>query len=179
MTLVALASAFGLASSASGGDKGPPPLSQEHRIASSEATFKTPPSWVISVSGENPEVVNADGGDVALRFLRWDNEVGLDSLHVMCLVERAGEPPALDPTLHYEYEFLSGERAGRRVLDTAYDVRYAAPVKGYAHWRHRVITVVGKGEGLCVVAFSPVPVWKHSSRARDLLKAVVASVRLP
>jgi hypothetical protein len=174
-----LATALGLAPSTSGGDKALPPLSQEHRIASSEATFKTPASWIISVSGDNPEVVNADGGDVAVRFLRWDNEAGLDSLHVMCLVERAGEPPALDPTVHYEYEFLGGERGERRILDTAYDVQYAAPVRGYAHWRHRVITVVGKGEGLCVVAFSPVPVWKHSSKARETLKAVVASVRLP
>jgi hypothetical protein len=157
-----------------------PDLPREHRIGSSSATFRTPDSWVISVlAGENPEVVTADGGEIAVRFLRWDSELGLDSLHVMCLVERMAEPVALDPTLKYEYEFLGGERSDRRILDTAYAVHYAAPVKGFAEWRHRVVTLVGKGEGLCVVAFCPVPLWKRSSKTRDLLKSVVSSVSLP
>lgn len=159
--------------------KGPPSLTREHRIASSPATFRTPESWVISVAGNNPEVVNADGGEVTVRFLRWDSELGLDGLHAMCLVERLGEPIALDPTLRYEYEFLSGERAERRILDTAYAVQYAAPIKGYAQWHHRVITIVGKGEGICVVAFCPGPLWKRSTTARETLKAVVSSVSLP
>jgi len=162
------------------GSKGPAALSREHRVGSSSATFRTPDSWTISVSaGNNPEVVTADGGDVAVRFLRWDSEFGLDSLHVMCLVERMAEPMTLDPTLRYEYEFLGGERAERRILDTAYAVHYAAPVKGYAHWRHRVVTVVGKGEGICIVSFCPVPLWKGSTKARETLKAVVSSVSLP
>jgi hypothetical protein len=156
-----------------------PPLSREHRVASSTATFRTPEDWVVSVSGNNPEVVNVEGGELVVRFLRWDSELGADALHVMCLVERVGEAPTLDPTVRYEYEFLGGQKDDRRVLDSAYAVKYAAPVKGYAQWRHRVVTVVGKGEGICVVAFCPVPLWKRSTKARETLKAVVASVSLP
>jgi hypothetical protein len=159
--------------------KSPPPLTREHPIASSTATFRTPEDWVVSVSGTNPQVVMAEGGDVAVRFLRWDSEMSLDALHVLCLVERLAEPMALEPTIRYEYEFLGGEQAERRILDTAFAVQYTAPVKGFTHWRQRVVTLVGKGEGLCVVAFCPVPVWKKSAEARDLLKAVVASVSLP
>src|SRR5262245_43629499 len=69
-----------------------PVLSRVHHIASSDATFRTPDDWVVSVSGSNPEVVQAEGREIAVRFLRWDNELGLDSLHVMCLVERMAEP---------------------------------------------------------------------------------------
>jgi hypothetical protein len=50
---------------------------------------------------------------------------------------------------------------------------------GFVEWRQRVVTLVGKGEGLCVVAFCPLPLWKQSREARDTLKAVVASVSLP
>ena len=161
------------------GGKAPPPLTRQHRIASSTATFRTPEDWVISVSGNSPEVVNALGGNVAVRFLRWDSELGLDALHVLCLVERLAEPMAIEPSIRYEYEFLGGEQAERRVLDTAFAVQYTAPVKGFADWRQRVVTLVGKGEGLCVVAFCPLPLWKRSREARDTLKAVVASVSLP
>jgi hypothetical protein len=161
------------------GDKALPPLTQQHRIASSTATFRTPQDWVIRVGGTNPEVVNAEGDKVAVRFLRWDSELGLDALHVMCMVERLAEPMAIEPSIRYEYEFVGGEQAERRILDTAFAVQYTAPVKGFAHWRQRVVTLVGKGEGLCVVAFCPLPLWKGSRAARDTLKAVVSSVSLP
>jgi hypothetical protein len=161
-------------------DKPLPSLTRQHRIASSTATFRTPEEWVISVAaGSDPEVVNAEGGNLAVRFLRWDSELGLDALHVMCMVERLDEPMAIEPRTRYEYEFVGGEQAQRRVLDTAFAVQYTAPVKGFAEWRQRVVTLVGKGEGLCVVAFCPLPLWKKSREARDLLKAVVASVSLP
>jgi hypothetical protein len=161
------------------GPKALPPLARQHRIASSSATFKTPEGWVVSVAGNNPEVVNAEGNDVAVRFLRWDSELGVDALHVMCMVERLAEPMAIEPSIRYEYEFVGGEQAERRVLDTAFAVAYTAPVKGYQEWRQRVVTLVGKGEGLCVVAFCPMPLWKKSREARETLKAVVASVSLP
>jgi hypothetical protein len=161
------------------GAKPIPLLTREHRIASSTATFRTPDDWVISVGGSSPEVVNALGGNVVVRFLRWDSELGVDALHVMCMMERLAEPMAIEPRTRYEYEFLGGELSERRVLDTAFSVQYTAPVKGFAEWRQRVVTLVGKGEGLCVVAFCPMPLWKKSHEARDLLKAVVASVGLP
>jgi hypothetical protein len=156
-----------------------PSLTHEHRLASSTATFRTPDGWVVSVSGTNPEVVNAEGGNVAVRFLRWDSELGLDALHVLCMVERLAEPMAIEPSIRYEYEFVGGEQAERRVLDTAFAVAYSAPVKGSVEWRQRVVTLVGKGEGLCVVSFCPLPLWKKSREARDLLQAVISSVSLP
>jgi hypothetical protein len=156
-----------------------PLLARQHRIASSTGTFRTPEDWVISVGGNNPEVVNAEGGSVVVRFLRWDSELGVDALHVLCMVERLAEPMAIEPRTRYEYEFVGGEQSERRILDTAFAVQYTAPVKGFAEWRQRVVTLVGKGEGLCVVAFCPMPLWKKSPAARELLKAVVASVDLP
>ena len=95
------------------------------------------------------------------------------------MVERLAEPMAIEPSIRYEYEFVGGEQAERRVLDTAFAVAYSAPVKGFVEWRQRVVTLVGKGEGLCVVAFCPLPLWKKSREARDLLQAVVSSVSLP
>ena len=162
-----------------GGKTPVPPPTRVHRIASSTVTFRSPEDWVISVAGNNPEVVNAEGGQVAVRFLRWDSELGLDALHVMCMVERLAEPMAIEPSIRYEYEFVGGEQAERRVLDSAFSVAYTAPVKGFAEWRQRVVTLVGKGEGLCVVAFCPLPLWKKSKEARETLKAVVSSVSLP
>jgi hypothetical protein len=164
---------------AAGGQKPLPLLTRQHRIASSSATFRTPEGWVVSVAGTNPEVVNATGNSVAVRFLHWDSELGLDALHVMCMVERLAEPMAIEPSIRYEYEFVGGEQAGRQVLDTAFAVSYTLPVDGYQEWRQRVVTLVGKGEGLCVVAFCPVPLWKKSREARETLKAVVSSVSLP
>jgi hypothetical protein len=159
--------------------KAPPQANRQHRIASSLATFNTPPDWVVSVSGTNPEVVNAQGAKIAVRFLRWDSELGLDALHVLCMVERLAEPMAIEPSTRYEYEFVGGEQGERRVLDSAFAVRYSAPVMGFTEWRQRVVTLVGKGEGICVVSFCPLPLWKKSREARETLKAVVASVSLP
>jgi hypothetical protein len=156
-----------------------PPLTREHRIASSSATFHTPENWVVSVGGRDPEVVNASGGDLVVRFLRWDSELGVDALHVMCIEERLADRMASDPRVRYEYEFIGGEQASRRILDTAFAVQYMPPVKGFTAWRERVVTIVGKGEGLCVVAFCPLPLWKRSREARETLKAVVSSVSLP
>lgn len=160
-------------------DKTVAPPTRLHRIASSPATFRTPEDWVVSVAGNNPEIVNAEGGQVAVRFLRWDSELGLDALHVLCMVERLAEPMAIEPSIRYEYEFIGGEQAERRVLDSAFSVAYTAPTKGFVEWHQRVVTLVGKGEGLCVVAFCPLPLWKKSKEAREMLKAVVSSVSLP
>jgi hypothetical protein len=156
-----------------------PPLNRTHHIASSLMTFRTPEDWVISGKGASPEVVDATKDDLIVRFLRWDNEAGLDSLHVTCLMERPGDPEALEPSVQYEYEFHSGERNEWRILDTAYGVQYDGAVRGVKDWRVRVVTLVGKGEAVCVVAFCPVPLWRGSKAARDTLEAVVTSVSLP
>jgi hypothetical protein len=134
---------------------------------------------VVGGSGDSPEIVNAEGNDLVVRFLRWDNEAGLDSLHVTCLVERLGEVATIDATTHYEYDFQSGERGDWRILDTAFTISYEAPVRGQRDWRQRVITMVGKGQAFCVVAFCPVQLWKRSAASKRLLEAVVGSVSLP
>jgi hypothetical protein len=157
----------------------PADLNRTHHIASSAATFKTPEGWVVGGSGDSPEIVNAEGNDLLVRFLRWDNEAGLDGLHVTCLVERLGDVPTIDATTHYEYDFQSGERGDWRILDTAFTISYEAPVRGQRDWRQRVITMVGKGQAFCVVAFCPVQLWKRSAASKRLLEAVVGSVSLP
>lgn len=156
-----------------------PSLNRTHHIASSDMTFKTPEDWIITGSGDSPATVDATGGDLLVRFMRWDNEAGLDSLHVTCLTERAGEAEALEPSLRYEYDFRGGERNGWRILDSAYGIQYDKPVRGVRDWRVRVVTLVGKGEAVCVMAFCPVPLWRGSKQARDTLDAVVTSVSLP
>jgi hypothetical protein len=159
--------------------KSAPDLTRVHHIASSKATFRTPDDWVITGVGESPEVVTAEGGELVVRFLRWNSEAGLDSIHVTCMVERAGVPEAIEASVRYEYEFQSGERNEWRVLDSAFSIQYESPVKGFRDWRQRVVTLVGKGEALCVVAFCPVPSWKKSSASREMIEAVVSSVSLP
>jgi hypothetical protein len=183
LTVAAFASTLGPSSGTAGDSKKKPAaaaqLTRTHHIASSAATFKTPDDWLVGGSGDSPEIVNAEGDELMVRFLRWDNEAGLDSLHVTCLVERLGDVATIDATTHYEYDFQSGEREDWRILDTAYSISYEAPVRGHRDWHQRVITMVGKGQAFCVIAFCPVQLWKRSIASKRLLEAVVSSVVLP
>jgi hypothetical protein len=77
----------------------------------------------------------------------------------------------------YEYDFIGGEIAGRRALDSAFVVHYDEPVEGQRDWHQRNLTVVGAGESLCVIAYAPLPVWKKSKAARNLLTSVVEGIR--
>ncbi len=94
---------------------------------------------MVSVAGNNPEIVNAEGGKVAVRFLRWDSELGLDALHVLCMVERLAEPMAIEPSIRYEYEFLGGEQARapsprQRVRGRVHARRSRASWSGTSAW---------------------------------------------
>jgi hypothetical protein len=80
------------------------------------------------------------------------------------------------PQVDYEYDFVGGEVGGRKALDSAFVVHYDAAVEGHRDWRQRNLTVVGGGESVCVIAYAPLPVWKKSKPARNLLTSVVASI---
>jgi hypothetical protein len=109
--------------------------------------------------------------------LRREGELGLDSLHVECMLVRLREAMETFPQVDYEYDFVGGEVGERRALDSAFVVHYDEAVEGHRDWRQRNLTVVGGGESVCVVAYAPLPVWKKSKPARKLLTSVVESVR--
>jgi hypothetical protein len=61
-------------------------------------------------------------------------------------------------------------------MDSAFTVTYDAPIDGHTQWRQQNLTVVGKGESVCVIAHAPKSVWKKSKAARNLLTAIVGSI---
>jgi hypothetical protein len=151
-------------------------LKQEHADPSGAFSFRVPEGW--SVGHPRPDLVEAGGDGVIVRFLHRDEEVGLDSLHVSCMMERLAGPMESDPQVTYEYDFIGGEIEDRQALDSAFTVRYEPPLQGHKAWRQRNLTVVGHGHSLCVIAYCPVDVWKKSKSTRDLLNRVVAGVSL-
>ena len=155
----------------------PPPLISEHSNASKTLTFRTPEGWVVEAGTGQPEVTEARGDGLIVRVLRREGELGLDSLHVECMLLRLAAPLDTFPQVDYEYDFVGGTLGERRALDSAFVVHYDEPVEGHRDWRQRNLTVVGQGESLCVVAYAPLTVWKKSKPARNLLTAVVESIR--
>jgi hypothetical protein len=151
-------------------------LKQEHADPSGGFSFRVPEGW--SIERRRPELVEAGGDGVVVRFLHRDEEVGLDSLHVSCMMERLAGPMDSDPNVKYEYDFVGGDLGDRQALDSAFTVRYEPPLKGHRDWRQRNLTVVGHGHALCVIAYCPSDVWKKSKPMRELLNRVVASVSL-
>jgi hypothetical protein len=111
-----------------------------------------------------------------VRFLYRHGEGGLDTVHVDCMLERLAGPMATEPQVKYEYDFRGGVLANRGALDSAFVVRYDAPVQGQRDWRQRNLTLVGEGETLCIMTYAPASVWKKSLETRALLDAVVGSV---
>jgi hypothetical protein len=130
-------------------------------------------------AGTAPEVVQAQGDSVVVRFLHRGQEVGFDGLHVDCMQERLGASPLdAEPQVEYEYDFVGGRIGGRRALDSAFRVLYDLPILGFREWRQRNITLVGEGESLCVIAYCPMKLWKKSPATRALLDGVLASITL-
>jgi hypothetical protein len=157
----------------------PPDLPAEHTSPSKAFSFKTPADWKVEASGTSPEVVQAQGGNVIVRFLHHATEVGFDGLHVDCMLQRLGQSPLeSEPQVQYEYDFVSGKVGSRRALDSAFRLRYDKPVLGFREWRQRNITLVGGGDCLCVIAYCPTPIWKKSPETRALLSGVLASITL-
>jgi hypothetical protein len=113
---------------------------------------------------------------MVVRFLYRPADSGFDALHVTCMQDRLADAMDTDPRVDYEYDFHQAELHDRRVLDSAFRTRYDKPVRGHRDWRQRNLTLVTKGQSLCVIAFCPVRVWKASDKARTLLDLVIMSV---
>lgn len=154
----------------------PPPLPAQHRHSSGGFAFRTPEGWKVDSPPENPEVVNAAGDGVAVRFVYRDGESGYDSLHGVCMLERLAGAMDMDPVVRYEYDFVGGVIGDRRALDSAFVVTYDKPILGQRQWRQRNVTIVGNGSSLCAITYAPLPLWKKSAPTRALLDAVLGSV---
>jgi len=179
LMVVSLACLLPCPAGAGGEQKAPPPepnVGEEHRNASQTLSLRTPVGWQVQSTAGEPEITEARGDGLIVRILRRERELGLDSLHVECMLARLA--PAMDtfPQVDYEYDFVSGEVGGRKALDSVFVVHYDAEVEGHRDWRQRNLTVVGAGESVCVVAYAPVAVWKKSKTARKLLTSVLESI---
>ena len=153
-----------------------PALTTEHKHPAGGMAFRTPENWTVESSTAHPETVNASGDGVAVRFVYHDGEQGYDSLHGVCMLERLASAMDMAPVVEYEYDFVGGEVAGRRALDSAFVVTYDAPILGAREWRQRNVTIVGNGSSLCAITYAPAALWKKSAPTRALLDAVLASV---
>ena len=154
-----------------------PALPAEHKNAAATLTFHTPASWVVEAKSAVPELTEARGDGLIVRIVRREGEQGLDSLHSECMLVRLAGPMDAAPQVDYEYDFVGGKVGERRALDSAFVVHYDEPIDGQRDWRQRNLTLVGQGESLCLIGYSPLTTWKHSKPARALLDAVLASVR--
>ena len=154
----------------------PPDLDFEHMHPSGAFTFRTPRSWRVTAFPAKPNAIQASHENLLVRFLYQRGEAGFDSLHVTCMLERLADPMKTEPTVRYEYDFLSGDVEGRRFLDSAFFVRYDEQVLGHHEWRQRNVTVVGAGESLCAISYAPAKLWKKGEATRALLDAIFASV---
>jgi hypothetical protein len=154
----------------------PPPLPLDHSHPSGAFTFKTPEGWTVTPSTANPDILEAKGGDLMLRFLYRPSEGGLDTTHVDCMMERLAGPMVAEPQVKYEYDFRGGVLADRGALDSAFVVIYDDPINGHRDWRQRNLTLVGKGETICIMTYAPAILWKKSLPTQALMDAVVGSV---
>jgi hypothetical protein len=150
----------------------------EHKSASGTLTLRTPSGWTAETNSGQPERIEARGQGLIVRVLRMEGEVGLDSLHVQCMMERLAPPMEARPEIDYEYDFHEGSVGERRALDSAFVVHYDEPVEGHKDWRQRIVTLVGLGDSVCVIGMSPRSLWKKSKESRTLLDAVMTGVRL-
>jgi hypothetical protein len=152
-------------------------LVAEHESATGRFSFKTPAGWTVKTTPGQPEKAEARGESLVFRVLRTEGEVGLDSLHVQCMVERLAPIMETQPQVDYEHDFQEGWVGSRHSLDSAFVVHYDEPVEGDRDWYQHNVTVVGEGESLCLIGMSPRGLWKKSKETRALLEAVMASVR--
>lgn len=166
------------AASAWAGKKPPPPALQ-HVHPSGAFSILTPEDWAVAPANDRPDAWDASRPPLLVRFLYSQGEAGFDSLHVDCMLVRLAHAMAQSPQVKYEYDFLSGTVGDRRVLDSAFLVRYDAPILGHVEWRQRNVTLVGAGESLCVIAYAPRALWKKDKAVRRTLDDIVRSVTFP
>jgi len=155
-----------------------PPLTEVHVNSSQTVRIHTPAGWKVEKQTGQPELMEARGDGLIIRILRREGELGLDSLHVECMLVRLAGAMDTSPQVDYEYDFVGGQVGDRRGLDSAFVVHYDSPVGGHADWRQRNVTLVGDGESVCVIGYVPAAVYKKSKPARNLLKAVLERVEL-
>jgi hypothetical protein len=181
LTAVVLACVLSVPTSVGAGKKKeptpPPSLPSEHWNESRTVGLRTPAEWTVRLESGPPEVLEARGDGLIVRVLRREGEIGLDSLHAECMLVRLAGAMDTFPQVDYEYDYVGGELASRRALDSVFIVHYDDPVEGHRDWRQRNLTVVGEGESVCVIAYAPLPLWKKSKPARILLTFVVESIR--
>jgi len=156
-----------------------PPLAEEHWNASKTVGFKTPAGWTVTHTPGDMELTEARGDGMILRILRRQGELGLDSLHVECMMRRLADPMDTRPGVDYEYDFVGGMVGGRRALDSAFVVEYDTAIEGDKKWRQRNLTVMGDGESVCIATYVPNGTWKKHTWARKLLTSLVESVKWP
>ena len=154
----------------------PPVLDVWQRSPSGAFAFRTPAGWTVQSRAEQPETMEAAGDGLRVRIIHRTGEHGFDSLHGACMLERLAPPEDVSPEIKYEYDYVGGAFGERRALDSAFVVKYDKAVHGHKQWRQRNLTVVGAGASLCAISYAPVPVFKRSREARDLLDAILASV---
>jgi hypothetical protein len=178
LVAVALASLL-ISTAARAGEKAAPvDLPAVHVNTTSTVRLHLPIDWTATSRPGEPEVTEARGGGFVVRVLRREGELGLDSLHIECMQFRLAGPMDTSPELRYEYDFVGGEVGEHRALDSVAIVTYDEPVEGHKLWRQRNITLVGKGESVCVVAHAPLSVWKKSKTAQKLLNSVLERIEL-
>jgi len=147
-----------------------------HENDSRTIRFRTPTSWQVTARLGQPELTEARGDGLIVRILHRDSELGLDSLHVECMLVRLAPESQTSLDINYEYDFIGGDMGDRKLLDSAFVVHYDEPIDGSRDWRQRNVSLVGGGESVCVIGYSPVASWKKSKVTRNLLNAVLGSV---
>ncbi len=162
------------------GDKdAAPALTEQHWNAARTFTFNTPAGWTSTSKPGDVETTEARGEGLIFRVLRRAGAIGLDAMHTDCMMARLAGPMDTKPGADYEYDFIGGEVAGHKALDSAFVVEYAAPFEGERKWRQRNLTLVNDNESVCVITYAPNPLYKKSKAVRKLLTSLVESVKWP
>lgn len=68
------------------------PLTDEHWNAAHTLSFKTPAGWKLSSKPGDLELTEARGEGLIVRILRRQGGLGLDLLHVECMLVRLARP---------------------------------------------------------------------------------------
>ncbi len=156
-----------------------PALAQEHWNASRTLRFMTPEGWLVANTTGQVDVTEARGDGMRLRLLRWPANMGLDSTHADCMLQRLAGPMETSLDVRYEYDFVGGEVGERRALDSAFVVEYDKPIDGDKKWRQRNLTLVGPSDSVCIITYVRNSTYKKSQAARKLLTSLAESVKWP
>jgi hypothetical protein len=156
--------------------RGAPELERTHEHPSGAFRIKTPMNWNARDLDARPDVWEIAGSGILIRFFYREGEAGFDGLHVACTQDFLLDPMEVDPRMKYEHDFISGSRWDRRYLDSAFVLTYDRPVLGHREWRQWNLTVVGRGQSLCIIVHCPLPTWKKSRHLRDVLDAVIDTI---